>query len=302
MKLSYTDLHCDTAFEMFRSRQLLDENTLSVSSSKGKCFSSYRQVMAVWSDQKKTDDDAYAYSLRVIQYLHDTYDDNDSFPEILLAIEDARILNCHLERLAYLYSLGVRILTLLWSGVTCIGGSYDTETGLSDFGKKVVNACFSMGIIPDISHASEASVYDVFACNTRKLPVIASHSAFSAVHSHRRNVTDEQFASIMMTDGIVGLTLCPDHLGLRTDVSEIDTVFSHIDHALSLGGVNHLGLGCDFDGMTPPKSIPDISYLYRIADVMLQHNYAENIVHKIFYQNAERVLYSIIKTKEGTTS
>lgn len=102
-----------------------------------------------------------------------------------------------LSRLAALYRAGIRVLTLLWGGNTCIGGSHDTDSGLTPFGRAVVRKCHQIGIIPDISHASVASAEEIIeiSLSTGK-PCIASHSDSYHVFPHTRNLSDRHFLAI----------------------------------------------------------------------------------------------------------
>ncbi|MGM9682693.1 MAG: dipeptidase [Eubacteriales bacterium] len=303
MKYSLFDLHCDTLYEMFMRSDSLSSDCLSVSLKKANPYDKYAQVCAVWSDKRLGDEEAFARFKNILAYAKEHIDGaafvrsasefdlcrkNDTVP-LILAVEDARILSGDISLLAYLAECGVRILTLLWSGISCIGGAYDTEVGLSDFGKLTVRKCFEYGIIPDISHASRQSTRDVFELNTDNKPVIASHSDSFAVCPHKRNLTDAEFRQIMSCRGLVGINLYCEHLGLQCDAADaVDTVIKHIEHYLSLGGEDTVSFGCDFDGAQTPQALADISALTVVGERMLQLGYKEDLIEKLFYGNAER--------------
>ena len=104
-------------------------------------------------------------------------------------------------------------MTLLWGGETCIGGSHDTSTGLTEFGKQVVKRCFELGIVPDISHASintAKSVADI--ADELGKPFIATHSNSRVVYDHERNLTPELFSRLVLSGGVVGISFCPKHI------------------------------------------------------------------------------------------
>ena len=293
------DLHCDTALELYLRNQSLKENSLHVSLDKSAPFDTYIQTMAVWSDRALSDEDAYAQFLKTVARLNDELSANGvplikngaslrlkPTRGVILAVEDARILSGELTRLDYLYRLGVRFLTLTWGGVTCIGGSHDTDAPLSDFGRAVAEACFDIGIVPDVSHASRAVTAEVIAmAKQAHRPVIATHSNAYAVHPHTRNLTDAEFTAIIETGGIIGINLCRPHL---TDgACSIADVIRHIKHYLSLGGENALCLGCDFDGIdTPPDGIDNLSDLPALWHAMIASGISEEITQKIFFENA----------------
>ena len=302
--LSYADMHCDTPFEVYRNATSFSENDLAVSAKKASTYSDYLQVTAVWSDKAKDNDTAFYHTLDVIDYFKEdiSKDENVSFladnkaPKIklVLSVEDARILNGDISRFYTLYSRGVRIITPLWGGYTCIGGSFDTDYGLTPFGKEVVSECVKNGVITDISHASIQSACDIFELCHGKTPVIASHSNSYTVCPHKRNLTDEQFSLVKESGGVVGISLCNDHIGLFGRASA-DRVIAHIEHYLSLGGEDTVCFGCDFDGATTPEGLEDISTLLLLFDKMQKRNYSDDLINKIFYQNASNFILKNIK-------
>ncbi|MBO5415741.1 MAG: membrane dipeptidase [Clostridia bacterium] len=305
-KLSLSDIHCDTAYEMFKGAQSFASNSLAVSANKAECFERYIQVAAIWSDKTLDNDDAYERFFRIAEYLKRdilTANDTDILREpkttaknnIIISVEDARILNGQLSRIDDIFRVGARIMTLLWSGETCIGGSYDTRSGLSDFGKDVVSRCAELGIIPDISHASEQSAEDVFNICASKIPVIASHSDAYSVHPHPRNLNDRQFISIKSCGGLVGINLCSEHLGISEGRRPLHTVMAHIEHYLSLGGEDTVCFGCDFDGADTPSEFQSIASLPIIAEEMARLNYKDELIDKIFFENAKSFIFKNIK-------
>lgn len=293
------DLHCDTALELYLQKQPLKNGSLHVSLDKAAAFDPYIQTMAIWSDASLTDEQAYTQFLKAAVHLKEELAKNDILlienctslhrkhsRSAILAVEDARILNGDLTRLEQLHRSGVRFLTLTWSGETCIGGSHDTVAPLTDFGRAVVSACFDIGIVPDLSHASRCVTAEVIAMakNAGK-PVIATHSNSFSIHAHTRNLTDAEFCAIAETGGVIGISLCRPHLS--DGKCAISDVIRHIKHFLSLGGENTLCLGCDFDGIdTPPDGIASIADLPKLYGGMIDAGISEEITQKIFFENA----------------
>ena len=304
-RLSLADMHCDTPFELFSRSQSFWQNDLAVSAAKASEYSSFLQVAAVWSDKNLDDDAAYSRTLDVIDYFKsDISTNNDaSFfidkrstkTKFVLAVEDARILNGDITRLHHLYEKGIRIITPLWGGYTCIGGAFDTDYGLTEFGKSVVDISAMLGIISDISHASEKSAYDILEICSGRIPVIASHSDAYSVFSHKRNLTDEQFKAVKNSGGVVGINLYTEHLGCSHSRPAIDQVMAHIEYYLALGGEDTVCFGCDFDGAETPPELSDISSLSAVAEKMNQLNYSNSLIEKIFYLNTENFIKKNIK-------
>ena len=264
----------------------------------------YAQVMAIWTHHRLTDEQGYERFFMVLDNLTKEVKDNHSITELvstsselfecaaknktplILAVEDARILNNDISRLDTLYSHGVRLLTLNWYGETCIGGAHDTDIGLSEFGISSVKRCFELGIIPDISHSSfKGAKMTLELAEDYKKPIVASHSDSYSVYQHTRNLRDEDFTKIINLGGLVGINLCPSHLSSNKS-ADICDIMKHIEHYLSLGGENTLAMGGDLDGTDLPIGFAGIQDIYKIADEMQRFNYSEELINKIMYKNA----------------
>ena len=185
-----------------------------------------------------------------------------------------------------LYRRGVRILTLVWGGMSCIGGAFDDGAGLTEFGREVLERCFSLGIVPDLSHASDALFQDaaVLAEDTGK-PIIASHSCSRRLCPHMRNLTDRMFRRIAELGGLVGVNLVRSHLG--GEVCDMDRVTEHLMHFWNIGGEDVVCLGCDMDGTSPlPDGIEGVEDLPKLYDRICKNAHSQRVADKIFYTNA----------------
>ena len=296
------DLHCDTATRLLDKGQELYDNSLHVSLKRAEYLEKYAQVMAIWTNHKLSDNEGYKKFFDVVQNLnreiqknnvslvHNSNElqlclNNSKIP-LILAVEDARILENDLDRLITLHSNGVRILTLNWYGKTCIGGGHDTNIGLTDFGISVVKKCFEIGIIPDISHCSfQGAEMTLDLAKENNKPIIASHSNSYSVNPHTRNLRDEDFIRIVNLSGLVGINLCPEHLSSKSSANIID-IINNIEHYLSLGGENIIAMGGDLDGTNLPNGISGIEDISKIANEMQRLNYPDELVRKIMYKNA----------------
>ena len=200
------DLHCDTSLELYRHGYSLADAPCAVSLAKAAAYDRYIQLMAVFTDTRLDDEAGWQQFFAVRENLLkecETHEvplchtgeelgDTLRFTEqkniFLLTVEDARILSGKIERLEELHRAGVSVITPLWGGLTCIGGSHNTSEGLSDFGKAVVEGCFDLGIAVDLSHASTRSADDIFAIAEKKNgKVLATHSNAWAQCRHSRN-------------------------------------------------------------------------------------------------------------------
>ena len=300
MELSLFDLHCDTPYLMLRNSQPLFSNDLAVSLENARNFKHYTQVMALWTDKALTDEEGWVQLHRMLENLQsdpalqdgrarlciaakDRVGDSAS---LFLGVEDARLLNRRLERVDELYRLGVRILTPLWSRSTCIGGSHDVSDGLTDFGYSALCRAAELGMILDVSHASEQSTEQIFEISRQHgLPAIASHSNAYHVCPVSRNLRDWQIDRIVKSRGLIGLNFYGAFLSREKDPS-IKSILLHIDHFLSRGAEDALALGGDMDGCDLPFDLKSLSALPHLAELMLRHGYSEALIRKIFYQNA----------------
>ena len=293
----YFDLHCDTLVAAYDKSSNIYNDKLYASISKLKHASPYIQIASIWSDYRLSSNEAFSKALNVISFAKNqnieiTTNLNHSISQAyILGIEDARILEYDLSRIDTLYSLGIRVITLNWKDASCIGGGWNTEIGLTDFGKEVIKKCASLGIIVDLSHSSSQVFYDTLALSDKLAFVpIASHSNSFSICSHKRNLTDFQLKSLFDIKSIVGISLVGEHLGQNPT---INTIISHIEHIFRLGGERCLCLGCDLDGTDSlPIGISSVEDIYKLYDIICDY-FGNNLAKRIFFHNA----YDFFKAK-----
>ncbi len=297
------DLHCDTPYELFETQQPLKDNNLHISLTKASKYENHGQIAAVWSNHRIGDEEAYknfwgisdnffselsknSQSAMLCKSGEDIQKAwNEKKTAFVLSVEDARLLCGDISRLDVLFERGVRVLTLLWSGETIIGGSHNTSSGLTDFGKQVTRRCFEIGIIPDISHASERSADDVadIAVEYRR-PFIASHSCAYSVYDHTRNLRDRHIKSIIATGGMIGQSLCPSHL--QNGGANIEAIVRHIEYYIAAGAIDNLALGGDLDGTDLPDGMCDVRDMDKLIAPLQRAGVSDDNIEKIFWRNA----------------
>jgi membrane dipeptidase len=162
--------------------------------------------------------------------------------------------------------------------------------GLTPFGRQVVQEMNSLGMVVDVSHLAPKGFWDVIEISSA--PIIASHSNAKVLCPHRRNLEDDQIKAIIEKGGVIGMTFVPYFIG--EGKITIPHLLRHIDHILSLGGEDHIGLGSDFDGisitMEDLRSGSDYPKLLQALDQEYGHDITAKICGKNFLRVYKQVL------------
>ena len=270
------DSHCDTLYRMVYEN--LDFSSEKLNINKRNLHDGV-QVFAAFSDPQ------FADPMAEVRKMAAKFREIDLGKTVgILALEGGDPIKS-IEDVHTVRSLGIRFVTLTWNfGNLIASGNADSDDlGLSDFGKCVLAEFETLGIVPDVSHASEKTFWNV--AEVYKKPFIASHSNSKAVCPHRRNLTDEQFLHIKNTGGMVGINFYPPFLS-EDNSADVSTIVKHIEHFLSLGGERAVGIGSDFDGIDSyPENLENGGKYYVLADELLRLNYPEKFVSAIFYEN-----------------
>ncbi len=302
--MEYFDLHCDTITACEKQKRPLQKNNLHIDLQRGAALDNYVQCFAVFIEDARPREQAFSFFERVVERLHDECEMHKEQMKLcgkpgdltaaqqqrkiaaVLTVENGALLAGKLERLDRMASLGVKMMTLTWNGENEIGAGAGTnvKTGLTPFGRAVLPKMESLGIVADISHASDRLFEDTAAM--AKKPLVASHSNARKICPHRRNLTDEQFAFIRDGQGLVGLNFYKAFLNKEPDCADSSDILRHAEHFLSLGGEDVLAIGSDFDGAAMPAGISGLESIESLYELFLKHNYNETLVQKIFFKNA----------------
>lgn len=310
------DDHCDTVYQCYRrGKGLFGKNPDGHwDLERIQAFSSYAQFFAIFEDPKGKSEadlaDSFAKQCHIFRneiaknqnrmtFCRSAPEGKAAFKQgkvaAFLSVEGADLLGCSLSKLEEAYRLGVRVVNLTWNRANKLSGSHQEEThrGLSSLGVAFVWRMQELGMLVDVSHLSDPGFWDVLS--TVKKPVIASHSNARAVFDHTRNVTDSQFYAMIRNGGVVGLNLYSGFLGMEADM---DTIVSHLDHFWSLGGEDHVSIGADWDGCDAlPKGMQQgVGSLADLYEHLLQKNYGEILLDKLFYKNMMRVVGEVCIT------
>jgi membrane dipeptidase len=210
----------------------------------------------------------------------------------LLGIEGAHALEGSIEHLERFARRGVRYLGLahLSPNAACVpayGWRRDEVTGLSDFGRDVVDRCQALGVIVDLAHINRRGFFE--ALERIHGPLLVSHTGIRALRSHWRNIDDDQVRAVGARGGAVGVMFAPRFLG----GSGVATVADHIEHVVRIAGEDTPALGSDWDGMiVPSRGLRDPTELPNLL-AELGRRFPARVVEKIARDNALRVLREV---------
>lgn len=211
-------------------------------------------------------------------------------------IEGGEAIGTSLGTLHEFFDRGVRLMTLTWNRRNAIGrGVYvDGNDGLSEFGRDVVREMERIGMIVDVSHLCDQTLSDVLSVATR--PLVASHSNSRELRDHPRNLTDDQLRAIADRGGLIGLTFAGAFIATPPGNVTIDRVLDHLDRMIDVAGIDHIGIGSDFDGFDVSYGLvmPDCTGLPRIADGMVERGYTKVEIEKVMGCNWLRVIRDVV--------
>ena len=210
---------------------------------------------------------------------------------IMLGIENGIALDGKLDNLRHFADRGIVYMTLCHNGDNdiCDSASKSSQThgGVSQFGAEVIAEMNRLGILVDMSHAGEKSFYD--ALDISKKPIVCSHSSARALCDHPRNLTDDQMRALAAKGGVAQTTIY--HGFLRKDAqATILDVMAHLEHAIAVMGIDHVGLGTDFDGDGGVPGLADSSELLNFTRQLLRMRYSDEDIQKIWGGNFLRVM------------
>ncbi len=208
----------------------------------------------------------------------------------ILAIENSEAVERSLNILRSLYMLGVRSIGLTHNPNTWAStGNDEGETGggLTKFGVQLVTEMNRLGMLVDVSHISERGFWDVLEVSNA--PIIASHSNCKTLCNHSRNLTNEQLKALAANGGVVGITLVNGFLTKDgwTKTPPFAQFLNHIEYAIDIAGINHVGIGSDFDG--GGELLKDASEYHRITEGLCDRGYSEEDIKKVIGKNHLRV-------------
>lgn len=352
------DSHCDTPSQILRLRDIgADNERGQVDFPKLRKGGVDGAFFALYTPASFAPDKATAWAFRLLSATMDTLEANadrvalaltpaqalenqsKGLTSVFIGMENGSPIQDSLSMLRMFYRSGVRYLTLVHSADNAIcdscASSACTWGGLSPFGRDVVAEMNRLGMIVDLSHASDSTFYDVL--DISNAPVVATHSCCRALASHPRNMTDDMLRALADNGGVIQINFYPVFLddgfaavlkesGIEEEGAEIERAFigdpadpikrkawqevqdalmslprpsfsriaDHIDHAVEVAGIDHVGIGSDFDGIeVTPKGLEDVSKMPVLFAELRRRGYAEEDLAKIAGGNFLRVMAQV---------
>ena len=217
---------------------------------------------------------------------------------IMLGIENGIAIDGKLKNLQHFVDRGIVYMTLCHNGDNDICDSASktqhTHHGVSAFGEQVIKEMNRLGVLVDMSHAGEESFYQALEISSK--PIVCSHSSARALCDHPRNLTDDQMRALAQKGGVAQTTIY--HGFLKKDgEATINDVIAHLEHAIDVMGIDHVGLGTDFDGDGGVRGLADSSELINFTRRLLARRFSEHDIQKIWGGNFLRVMEEVQKVR-----
>ncbi len=316
------DLHCDTLWKLmdldktgdfYRSRCAVTIPGMKEAGTIAQFFACFTYL----EDYRAGDgyEDAYLHVQEMIDYFKrqmelgkEDISYAGSFQELeenekrglisaFLTVEEGGVLNGRIDRLGTLYQQGVRLLTPVWNYENCIGYPNSKapavmEKGLKPFGVEVIERMGELGMIADVSHASDKTFWDIL--KYAKGPVVATHSNCRSLCNHPRNLSDEMMRALAEKGGIMGLNFYGPFLHANGE-TRISYMAEHLACMVNAGGSEFAAIGTDFDGFDGVEilEIEKAEEMERLWEALKAKGFTETQIERIAYGNVKRVLQAL---------
>ena len=324
--MKVADMHSDTIYELLKKRRLglkgcLRENSLHMDLQKmkqadyllqnfamfvelGTCENPYEEAKeeyAVFAEEMKKNQNLIS---QVFCYEDILKNRNAGKMSALMTIEEGEVCLGEIEKLEEFYDLGVRMMTLVWNYHNSLSTStagrklpsprnyHGNRQGLTETGIAFVERMEELGMIPDVSHMSDAGIEDMLQI-TRK-PFVASHSNARVLCPHGRNLTNDFLKRMGEKGCVIGANFYSEFLREGAKLSETEWIAEHILYMVDKAGLESVGLGSDYDGIDCGLEMSDCSKIQMLADTLKKKGMAQSQIEKIFYKNVLRLYKELL--------
>ncbi len=257
------DLHCDVLYKLttLDAPKFADDVRLHASKERLQLGQVKAQVFAIFIDPATPQNMQFLEVMRQIEAFHTQVLQTEGMVHItewsqldalapheigaILSLEGCSAIGDDMTKLSAILDAGVKLVGLTWNEENAVayGAEQDASLGLKPFGKEVVNMLNARDIIIDVSHLNEQGFWDLLPLAKH---LVASHSNARAICDHPRNLTDQQAKALIEHGGHIHVVYFPKFIG---DNATMDDLIAHVKHLASIVGIDHLGVGSDFDGI-----------------------------------------------------
>ncbi len=324
--MKIADMHCDTVYMLLKKRREgeaanLLENTLHMDLQKMKQGDYLLQNFAMFVHQNETDKlydeckaeyavfaDEMEKNKELISQVFSYRDIEKNMAEgrisALLTVEEGEVCQGEIKKLEELYQLGVRMMTLVWNYDNSLSTSASDHTlpaprryrgnrpGLTETGMEFVQRMEDLGMIPDVSHMSDAGIADMLSITEK--PFVASHSNARSLCPHQRNLTDDFLKRMGNKGCVIGANFFSRFLKKDAEFTEIEWIADHIFYMVNAAGSESVGLGSDFDGIECGLEMKDCSGIQTLADVLSRRGMSDEQIERVFYKNVLRLYRELL--------
>ena len=211
---------------------------------------------------------------------------------LMMGIENGYALGEDIGNVERFRRMGVVYLTLCHNGDNNLCDSamrsVGEHGGLGDFGKEVVYEMNRTGMMVDLSHAGERTFYDTIGLSD--VPSVCTHSCSRALCDHPRNLTDDQLSALAGVGGVAQVTLYPGFLCERSEDATIDDAVRHLMHMIDVAGIDHVGVGTDFDGDGGVPGLANAAELLNFTKRLISEGLTVSDLMKVWGGNFLRVM------------
>ncbi|XP_061179925.1 dipeptidase 1-like [Saccostrea echinata] len=277
------------------------------------CKSQYKDAVKLSLDQVDTVKKFIAKYPDVFKFVTTAQGVLDAFNEkkfaSLMGLEGGHSIDSSLGNLRMFYDLGIRYMTVTHSCNTPWADNWHMDqtnssefNGLSEFGKVVIKEMNRLGMLVDLSHVAKATM--IASLNISEAPVIFSHSSAFSVCNHYRNVQDDVLQMLKKNGGIVMVNFYPSFVNCKPHynssvLATVQQVANHVDHIKNLIGVDHVGIGGDYDGIpTTPVGLEDVSKYPNLFAELVHRGWSTEDLEKLAGRNLIRVFKMAEKVRD----
>lgn len=212
------------------------------------------------------------------------------------SIQGGQALDHNLHDLARIPE--IHRITLVHLTRSRIGASnlnpFDTQIGLSAYGRDFVSTLCEQKILVDLSHINRKGYFDALSAMPAGIPPVVTHTGLRAVCDVFRNIDDEQIRAICERNGTIGIMYEQNFLAKTRPEQTLERIIDHLAHLIQVGGEDYASLGSDYDGMiTLPRDFPDVTWQPVLVERMLRRGWSDTRIRKILGQNFLRVIQQV---------